>query len=163
MQIPRSDTSAVGRGSRVEGGEPSTLDPRRPAGVGDPSSGFVIKRAPNSSKFKFSQKNCPEPGHSGHGGVSHTAILFPHCRRLSRWLAGCYLSPSRDMFLLRALVVWVGCGLVSLVAERLLASDEAQSIPHNSTPAPRANRNVTLQFVAPQLEMTSLSSKGTPI
>jgi hypothetical protein len=67
------------------------------------------------------------------------------------------------MFLLRALVVWVGCGLVSLVAERLLASDEAQSIPHNSTPAPRANRNVTLQFVAPQLEMTSLSSKGTPI
>jgi hypothetical protein len=63
------------------------------------------------------------------------------------------------MFLLRTLLLWVGCGLISLVTERLFASDEP-SETRNPAPAPRANRIITLQFVEPQLEMTSLSLKG---
>ena len=79
----------------------------------------------------------------------HTFVSAVACKFC--WPTGCCLGRGY-MFLLRTLVLWIGCGVVSFVAGRLFGADEA--------PAPRrANRIVTLEFVEPRLEATSLSLK----
>jgi hypothetical protein len=84
------------------------------------------------------------------------------------------------MILLRTLAIWVGCGVASILTLRTHAEDETGPAPEQPTrradpssvsdqretdPAGQAglrrvDRVVTLQFVEPQLEATSLSLKG---
>lgn len=84
------------------------------------------------------------------------------------------------MILLRTLAIWVGCGVASILTFRAHADEEAPPAPEQplrradrSSAADveradlsaqerlrRADRVVTLQFVEPEIEATSLSLKG---
>jgi hypothetical protein len=62
------------------------------------------------------------------------------------------------MILLRTLAIWVGCGVASILTLRTHAEEEAAPAPEQ--PPRHADRIVTLQFVEPEIEATSLSLKG---
>ena len=55
-----------------------------------------------------------------------------------------------------------GCGVISLFAGRTFADDEplASAGSNPGQRIPRADRIVTLQFIEPELEVTSPSLKG---
>jgi hypothetical protein len=66
------------------------------------------------------------------------------------------------MILLRTLVIWVGCGLASILTMRAFAEGEPSVPPEAASEEPtrRADRIVTLQFVEPEIELNPLSLRG---